>query len=139
MDESRYNMTQNVLDPATIASLGQKLDEFSEVLTPDEQAVMLGLLGIAEATIAASHEDADTEGAREVPFVSQPGVSKMPKMSATLKDTFRALPGMGLGDPGGPLADSVGVGWLCVSWSKDIDNVARGGAVMRVKGLRTTR
>jgi hypothetical protein len=42
-------------------------------------------------------------------------------MSALLGDAFRpsTSPGAPI-DPSSPIADSIGVGWLCVSWSKDI-------------------
>lgn len=106
------------LKAGTVRSLAAKLDDLADDLTADEVAVLTGLLGLASATLEGSH--ADAEGAPEERLVSRPD-GPLPKPSDMLADAFRSEPEArpGIFDPAGPFSDSVGVGWLCVSWSKD--------------------
>ena len=136
-------MTQKRLTADTVSSLAQKLDEFSEVLTKEEQALLLGLLGTASATIDAGHSEAEgVTASADNAFVSMPTNVQLPKLSETLKETFRNIPGMG--SPG-DVMDSVGVGWLCVSWSKDYskeniaDKVTNPALTTRIQGMKTYR
>lgn len=110
------------LKSGTIRSLGAKLDDLADELTPDEAAVLTGLLGLASATLESSHDDADGSETRAVTRPDGP----LPKPSDMLADTFRARTGRRprTFDPAGPLSDSIGVGWLCVSWSKDYNKAA---------------
>lgn len=134
-------MTEKTLSPQIIASLSQKLDEFSEVLSPDEHAVLLGLIGTAGAMMESAH--AQTEGATtDRAIIDRPQTATLPKLSTAIKDTFRTVPG--IVDPAGPVSDSIGVGWLCVSWSKDYNKLNPGEIVsqpgaIRLAGMKTYR
>ena len=113
-------MSTKKLNPDTVATLSKKLDEFSEVLTADEHAVLLGLIGLASSTIEQSHKGIDTEAVgTENAIVIQPSGS-LPKLSTGLKEVFAGMPAtIKPSKRGEELMDSIGVGWLCVSWSKD--------------------
>lgn len=135
-------MSERQLSASTVQSLSKKLDEFSEVLTTDEHAVLLGLLGLAGSTLEQSHAGMDTEGlTNDKALVIQPA-GRLPALSEGLKGAFGKMP---IGDPAGPVSDSVGVGWLCVSWSKDYkesiqDKVINPGRVAAtIPGLRQYR
>lgn len=138
-------MSDKSLDASTIQSLSNKLDEFAEVLSPEEHAVLLGLIGMAGATMEHGHASVDTEGAAPPKAVLTQSAGRMPKLSVGIKDAFRAVPGVI--NPGGEVMDSVGVGVLCVSWSKDyssmtnpMDKVTQPGAnLARIRGLRQYR
>jgi len=133
-------MADNILSPQTVASLAGKLDEFAEVLTPEEHGVLLGLLGMASATMEQAHSGLDAEAlASEKSIVQVPSSGKLPSLPTGLKDAFKAVPG--LGNPSGPFSDSVSVGATCVTWSKDYnkDFPGGGGAAMRIRGLKQTR
>lgn len=138
-------MTEKSLSAQTIANLAQKLDEFSEVLTPDEHAVLLGLIGTASTAMEAAHSGAESEGvASDRAILNRPTTGTLPKLSAAITDTFKAVPG--IKDPASPVMDSVGVGWLCVSWSKDYNKVNPGAIVtqpgieaIRLQGMKTYR
>lgn len=137
-------MAERSLSVGTVTSLSKKLDEFAEALTPEEHTVLLGLLGAASATFAKGHEEAEAEGvAVERAFVAQPK-GKLPQLSGALKETFTGIDK--IGNPAGPVSDSVGVGWLCVSWSKDIkiatlpgEQVLPAVENLRIPGLKTIR
>lgn len=137
-------MTEKTLDRKTIDELAQKLDQFSEVLSPDEHAVLLGLIGTAGSAMEASHAGAETEGVTaDRAILARPEAKPLPKLSGALKDTFKSVPQLG-GGGAGPISDSVGVGWLCVSWSKDYNETMPGGDViqpgtLRVPGMKTYR
>lgn len=135
-------MSERQLSGQTVQSLSKKLDEFSEVLTAEEHAVLLGLLGLAGSTLEQSHAGMDTEGlTNDKALVIQPA-GRLPALSEGLKGAFAKLP---IVDPVSPVADSVGVGWLCVSWSKDYkesiqDKVVNPGRVTAtIPGLRQYR
>lgn len=138
-------MGERSLSAGTVTSLSKKLDEFAEALTTDEHAVLLGLLGAASATFAKGHEEAEAEGGTvERAFVSQPAGGKLPQLSGALRETFTGIEK--IRNPAGPLSDSVGVGWLCVSWSKDIkmemptgEKVLPGVENLRIPGLKIIR
>jgi hypothetical protein len=138
-------MAERTLSSNTVTSLSKKLDEFSEALTPDEHAVLLGLLGTASATFAKGHEEAEAEGiTAEAAVVSRSAATKLPQLSSALKETFAGMEG--IRNPGGQVSDSIGVGWLCVSWSKDIkiatqpgERVLPGVENLRISGLKTYR
>lgn len=134
------------LKSGTIRSLAAKLDDLADDLTPDEAAVLTGLLGLASATLEGSH--ADVPGGAEEQAVSRPD-GPLPRPSDMLADAFRAQTDRrpAIFDPAGPLSDSVGVGWLCVSWSKDYNKAAledqavnpvlgRPEVALRIEGLR---
>lgn len=112
-------MSNSALDANTVQSLGRKLDEFAEVLTPEEHAVLLGLISTAGATLEAGHAEADTEGVTDKAILTQS--TRLPNLSLGLKDAFKGLPG--INDPLGPVSDSIGVGVVCVSWSKDYNKI----------------
>lgn len=138
-------MSQQQLTAATVTSLAKKLDEFSEVLTTEEQAVLLGLLGAANAAMEAGHSEAEAAGiTTDQAILTLPGRAQMPKLSDTINETFKGVPG--IARPGGEVMDSIGVGWLCVSWSKDYNKLAQPGEqvmkselVNRVQGMKTYR
>ncbi|MGQ0699906.1 MAG: hypothetical protein ACT4PZ_16890 [Panacagrimonas sp.] len=139
-------MTEKTLSAQTIAGLSRKLDEFSEVLTADEHAVLLGLISTAGAAMKAGHADAESEGiTSDRAVLVRPAAGTLPKLSGAISDTFRAVPGLGGFDPAGPVSDSIGVGVLCVSWSKDYKDMTPGGVVtkpsaaMRLPGMKTYR
>ncbi len=131
-------MADKTLSSQTVTSLAGKLDEFAEVLTSEEHAVLLGLLGMASATIEQAHSGVDTEDfAASKSVLTLPSAQRLPSLSTGLKDAFRALPGF---DPIGPVSDSIGVGVACVSWSKDYNKgIPNLGEQMRIRGLRQTR
>lgn len=106
------------LKAGTIRSLAAKLDDLADDLTADEAAVLTGLLGLASATLEGSHTG--VEGESEERTISRPD-GALPRPSDVLADAFRAeqTKRPDIFDPAGPLSDSIGVGWLCVSWSKD--------------------
>lgn len=134
-------MSERQLNPSTVQSLSKKLDEFSEVLSPDEHAVLLGLLGLAGSTLEHSHAGMDTENlAMDKPSLVYPA-GRLPALSVGLKEAFAKMP---IKDPVGPVADSIGVGVVCVSWSKDYnkemnDRVINPGVAAGIPGLRTLR
>lgn len=138
-------MSQKQLTAETITSLAKKLDEFSEVLTAEEQAVLLGLLGTASAAMEAGHAETEAgDMTTDRATLTLPENVQLPRLSETIKDTFRGIPGVS--QPGGEVMDSVGVGWLCVSWSKDYnkmtqlgEQVINPGVVSRVQGMKTFR
>lgn len=136
-------MADKTLTPETIASLGKKLDELSEVLSADEHAVLLGLIGTASTAMQASHAEAESEGSTaDRAIISRPQSGSLPKLSGAIMDTFRQIPGFT--NPGGPVSDSIGVGWLCVSWSKDYNKINPGEIVSqpgltRLQGMKTYR
>jgi hypothetical protein len=133
-------MAEKTLSSQTVTSLAGKLDEFAEVLTPEEHGVLLGLLGMASATLEQAHSGVDTEGyTAGKSMIQVPSSGKLPSLSLGLKDAFRSVPGMS--DPLGPISDSIGVGVACVSWSKDYnkDLPGMGGEAMRIRGLKQTR
>ena len=114
----------------TVDSLSQKLDAFSKGLTTDEHAVLAGLLGVASSTLEFGHANTDAVTSGNDPgFVLKGSNAKLPDLSAALKESFKKMPGVGQpmkpgdlskpGNPIDPLADSIGVGGMCVSWSKD--------------------
>ncbi|WP_114201924.1 hypothetical protein [Janibacter anophelis] len=106
------------LKSGTVRSLAAKLDDLADDLTADEAAVLTGLLGLASATLEGSHDTA--KGAPEDRLITRPD-GPLPRPSDMLADAFRTSPDArpAIFDPAGPVSDSVGVGWLCVSWSKD--------------------
>ncbi|TMW70856.1 hypothetical protein FG147_10690 [Thauera sp. UPWRP] len=130
-------MSNSALEVSTIQSLGRKLDEFAEVLTPEEHAVLLGLISTAGATLEAGHAEADTEGVTDKAILTQS--TRLPNLSVGLKDAFKNLPGVS--DPLGPVADSIGVGVACVSWSKDYNKVSPVDKVglSKITGLKQYR
>ncbi|MEY4413723.1 MAG: hypothetical protein RIQ53_1016 [Pseudomonadota bacterium] len=130
-------MSDSTLDVRTVQSLGRKLDEFAEVLSPDEHAVLLGLISTAGATLEAGHAEADTEGVTDKAVLTQS--TRLPALSVGLKDAFKTLPG--ISDPAGPVSDSIGVGVACVSWSKDYNklNPADKVGLSKIPGLKQYR
>lgn len=131
-------MAEKTLDPQTVASLAGKLDEFAEVLTPEEHGVLLGLLGMASATMEQAHAGVDTEDLNtERNIVQLPASGKLPALSVGLKDAFKAVPSMF--DPAGPISNSIGVSVACVSWSRDYKETLPGKETMRIPGLKQTR
>lgn len=115
-------MSSKQLDPTVVASVARKLDEFNEVLTDDERAVLLGVFGIAQSTIDAHHQERQTESGRLEgdSVLIRPDAGRLPKLSSAFAGTFSRL---GTLDPAGPVSDSIGVGVLCVSWSKDYNKM----------------
>jgi hypothetical protein len=130
-------MSNSTLDAKTVQSLALKLDEFSEVLTPEEHAVLLGLISTAGATLEAGHAGTDTEGLPDKAILTAP--ARLPSLSLGLKDAFKGLPG--IRDPISPVADSIGVGVTCVSWSKDYNKIVGTdfGALSKISGLKQFR
>ncbi|UXH76375.1 hypothetical protein [Roseateles amylovorans] len=130
-------MADTSLEVKTVQSLARKLDEFAEVLSPEEHAVLLGLIGTAGATLSAGHAGADTEGVDVKSVLSTPG--RLPSLSVGLKDAFKSLPGWT--DPAGPVSDSIGVGVACVSWSKDYNKLGPADVrgLSQIPGLRQYR
>lgn len=128
-------MPEKALTAQTISNLARKLDEFSEVLTPDEHAVLLGLIGTAEAAMQSSHAEAETEGmTTDRAILNRPTNVVLPKLSDAIGSTFKNVPG--LGDGVGPVSDSVGVGWLCVSWSKDYNKLQPDESILQPQAMR---
>jgi hypothetical protein len=125
------------LEVKTVQSLARKLDEFAEVLTPEEHAVLLGLISTAGATFEAGHSGVETEGVSSKAVITTP--SKLPRLSAGLNEAFKGLPGVV--DPIGPVSDSIGVGVMCVSWSKDYNKIGGPdiGAISKIPGLKQYR
>lgn len=135
-------MADKALRPGTISGLGKKLDEFSEVLTPEERSVLLGLLGAAGSSLEEAAKSSEAEGGNLgiAPNVFVPG--NLPKFSTALDATFERLDFGGGGT--GPLEDSVGVGVASVSWSKDYNMEAPGsrfggGRLGTIPGMRFRR
>lgn len=127
-------MADKNIDTQTVASLGKKLDEFAEVLSPEEHSVLLGLIGMASATMEQAHASVDTEAlAVDRHVVSLPTSGKLPSLSLGVKDAFKAM-GQAT-SPGGAVQDSIGVGVSCVSWSKDYSKSLPGSEAMRIPGL----
>lgn len=132
-------MTDKNLSIQTVDSLARKLDEFAEVLTAEEHSVLLGLIGMASATMEQAQSGYDTEAfATEKSVVQVPSAGKPPALSVGIKDAFKAVGGVG--DPGGTISDSIGVGVTCVSWSKDYKEAPRMREdLVRIKGLQQRR
>jgi hypothetical protein len=143
-------MVDKVLTPEFLSGLGAKLDTFAESLTKEEQAVLLGVFGIASSTIVASHSGEEVDG--DKPSLVYPVDAKLPPPSVALLEGFKSIGGVP--DPDQPeLQDSIGVGAICVSWSKDynksierpvLPDVApdvtptpdMNSAIMRIRGLK---
>lgn len=111
-------MADDNLKLSTIKGLGEKLDEFADVLSNEERAVLLGLLGAAGSSLEGGARESEAEGGnlRMQPSIKVP--PQMPKFSDALNATFERFDFTGAGGSG-PLQDSVGVGVASVSWSKD--------------------
>ena len=115
---------KKTLEQNTVSELGRKLDEFSDVLTPEERAVLLGLLGAAGSSLESAAAQSETEGG--VSFRTPPEISvpqRLPRFSDALNTTFNKFD---IGGGTDPLQDSVGVGVFSVSWSKDYNMTAPG-------------
>lgn len=152
-DPKEHTMAPRQLKQSTIRSLAAKLDGLQEDLSPDEAAVLAGLIGLAGATFDRSHAEVEpTAAVRENAAVSRPAdTERLPAFSQLLAEAFRPDTSAGpTVDPSSPLADSIGVGWLCVSWSKDyslptlgeteIDvHAARPELSLRIEGLQATQ
>jgi hypothetical protein len=134
------------LKAATVTSLGAKLDKLQAELTPEEAAVLAGLLGVAGSTLEKAHVEVPSAG--HVDEVITPAAGVVPKMSDLLDITFK--PGgvrAEIFNPGDEVSDSIGVGVACVSWSKDynieaierLDRVRVPDLSLKVPGLKATR
>lgn len=116
-------MGNKTISQTDIDRLATKLDEFSQVLTNDEQALLLGLLGVAESALsqASSQVEAGSISA-EAAATTLVAPAKLPRLSEGLKSAFtvgglvRGIGGLG----GGEVQDSIGVGGTCVTWTKDL-------------------
>lgn len=116
-----------------ITSLAGKLDEFGDVLTPEEQSLMLAVFGMASTALGSATEGAQTESGESVATkigIDQASVMKLkgasanlPKLSSGFLDAFRPGQAGRFSVLGGEVQNSVdvSVGGACVSvgWSKD--------------------
>lgn len=129
-------MKEENLTGDTINSLGEKLDKFSEGLSKEEQAVLLGLIGTAGAAFEQGHQEAGAKSrASGDSKVGIPANVELPPLSVALKDTFKGIEQL---DPISPISDSVGVSVVCVSWSKDYDKTIPAEQLeeLRIPGMR---
>jgi tetrahydrodipicolinate N-succinyltransferase len=112
-----------------VSSVAEKLDEFSEVLSEDERAVLLGIFGLAESAITSAHQEVETESGVLTgdSYILKPSLrTKIPRLSDAFAGSFSRISEVG----GGQVSDSWGVSVLCVSWSKDIDEAITPGELV---------
>lgn len=107
-----------------LRSLGGRLDELAAELSPDERAVLTGLIGLAGDTLQTAVDDAPAD-ANDTGITANRPNADLPPLSAVLEDAFRtelkARPKIFTGEE---VQDSIGVGVGCVSWSKDYNKAS---------------
>lgn len=112
------------LDQAAIDSLAEKLDEFAQVLTTDEQALLLAIFSLgskALSEVGAQVESESGQLSKGAPklgasLTTQPGRLGGSVLSKSLKDAFRPAIARGFSDLN-VAADGVEVGGS-IKWSK---------------------
>jgi hypothetical protein len=120
-NEEAIEMSSDELD-----GIADALDKMERELTGRQRAYLLGLFGAAAHHLEqiAGAEGTTTHDVRKLVIRNPDSLGRM-----KLGDVFGSLTKVehgGLGDPLGPLADSVGVGvgvaCVGVDWSKDLDS-----------------
>lgn len=89
----KATLTEEILD-----TLAQKLDEFTQVLSPEEQALLLAIFRLGSSALDRIGQQADTESAdlSTRRTVSQPSGPSQIALSQSLKSAFRPALARGL-------------------------------------------
>ncbi len=108
-----------------IDNLAKKLDEFSAVLSPNEQALLHAIFGMAGMSVSGAASESESGGvdlSRGMTGFSDAKISitgNLPKLSSGFLDAFRPVrPGRFTFGQGIGTNAAVGVGGSTVTWTR---------------------
>jgi hypothetical protein len=133
-------MAEVTLSKSDIDGLARKLDEFGEVLSADEKAILLAIFGLAATSLskAVSESESGLSAANVAAGLVAPTVDRsalLPRLSDGFRDAFNPGTAGRFTIPGGEVMDSIGVSVGCISWSMDYNMPDPAGTVSNPAAL----